>query len=82
MDIADIRCVIRNLPDVFPVRFDEKAAVPMTLPVDIEMGPQVDDDPDVMLTGRDVELSDTDVGRDIGVLTDRCPIMFVLACGC
>ena len=31
---------------VFPVRFDKMAAVPMTLPVDVDMGPQVDDDPD------------------------------------
>ena len=61
---------------MFPVRFDKSAAVPMTLPGDVEMGPQVNDDPDVMLTGRDVELSNMDVGRDIRVLTDGCPIKF------
>ena len=58
VDIADIRPKIRNLSYVFPVMFDKTAAVPMTLPVDVEMGPQVDDDPDAMLTGRDVEVGE------------------------
>ena len=76
VDIADIRRDIQNLPDVFPVMFDKTAAVPMTLPVGVEMGPQVDDDPYVVLTGRDMEVGDTDVDRDIRVLTDVCPMMF------
>ena len=38
----DIRRDVRNLPDTF----DMMAAVPMTLPVVIETGPQVDNDPD------------------------------------
>ena len=53
--------------------FDKTAAVPMTWPVGVEMGPQVEEDPDVVLTGRDM---DTDVSRDIRVLTDVCPMMF------
>ena len=74
--ISDILTDIRNLPDVFPVRFDETAAVPIILPVVVDMGPQVDDDPDVLLTGRDMEVDDVDIGRDIRVLMDVCPMMF------
>ena len=62
-------------PHMFPVMFDKTAAVPMTLPVGVKMGPQVEEDPDVVLTGRDMEVGDTDVGRDIRVLTDVCPMM-------
>ena len=62
VEITDIGRDIRNLPDVFPVRFDETAAVPITLPVVVDMGPQVDDDPDVVLTGRDMEVDDMDIG--------------------
>ena len=68
MDIADTRRDIQNLPDVLPVMFDKAAAVPMTLPVGVEMGSQV-------WTGRDMEMGDPDVGRDIRVLTDMCPMM-------
>ena len=74
--VEDINRDNRVLPDAFPAMFDKTVAVPMTLPVDVEMGPHVDDDPDVMLTGREVEVSDTDVGRDIRVLMDGCPSMF------
>ena len=76
VEITDIGRDIRNLPDVFPVRFDKTAAVPMTLPVVVEMGPQVNDDPDVVLTERDLEVGNMDIGRDIRVLTDVCPMMF------
>ena len=76
VDVVDIRRDIQNLPDVFPVMFDKMAAVPMTLPVGVKTGPQVEEDPDVVLTGRDMEVSDMDVGRDIRVLTDVCPMMF------
>ena len=41
-DLGDIRRDVRNLPDAFPVIFDEMAAVPLTLPVDVVTGPQVD----------------------------------------
>ena len=75
VDIVDTRRDIRNLPDVFPVMFDKTAAVPMTLPVGVEMGSQVEEDPDVVWTGRDMEMGDPDVGRDILVLTDVCPMM-------
>ena len=68
MDIADIRCIIRNLPDVFPVRFDKTAAVPMTLPVDVDIGPQVDDDPD------DPDIAD--VRRDVRNFPDLFPVRF------
>ena len=53
---------------MFPGRFDKTAAVPITLPVVVEMGPQVDDDPDVVLTGRDMEVDYVDI-----VL--RCPCL-------
>ena len=74
MDIADIRD-IGNLPDMFPVKLDITAAVPITLPVNVEMGPQVDEGPDVVLAGRDMEVDDTDV-RDTQLLTDGRPMMF------
>ena len=72
----DTRRDIRNLSDVFLVLVDKMAAVPLTLPVGVEMGPQVEEDPDVVLTGRDMEMGDMDVSRDIRVLTDVCPMMF------
>ena len=65
VDIVDTRRDIRNLPDVFLVMFDKPAAVPMTLPVGVEMGSQVEEDPDVVWTGREMEMGDPDVGRDI-----------------
>ena len=71
----DTRRDIRNLPDVFPVMFDKTAAVPMTLPVGVEMCSHVEEDPDVVWTGRDMEMGDPDVGRDIRVLKDVGPMM-------
>ena len=79
MDIADIRRYIGNLPDVFPVICDITAAVPITLPVDVEMGPQVDeapDVPDVVLTRRYMEVDYTDVVLDTQIMTDVCRKMF------
>ena len=73
--IVDTRRDIRNLPDVSPVMFDKTAAVPMTLPVGVEMGSHIEEDPDVVWTGRYMEMGDLDVGRDIWVLTDVCPMM-------
>ena len=75
VDIVDIRQDIRNLRDVFPVMLDKTAAVPMTLPVGVEMGPQVEEDPDLALTGRNMEMGDPDVDRDIRVLMDVCPVI-------
>ena len=54
--------------------FDVTAAVPMTLPVDEEKDSQVEEGPDV-LSGRDMDMGDPDVGRDIQVLTDVGPMM-------
>ena len=54
--MTDLTRDIQVLPDVFPVMFDETAAVPMPLTVVIETGPQVDYDPDILLSGRDVEV--------------------------
>ena len=36
---------------------DITAEVPITLPVDVEMGPHVDEGPDVVLAGRDMKLT-------------------------
>ena len=70
VDIVDIRRDIRKLSGVCPVMFDETAAVTMTLPVKVEMGSQVQEDPDVVWTERIMDLSNLDVSRDIQVLTD------------
>ena len=42
VEIMDIGRDIRVLPDVFPVMFDEMATVPLSSPVVIDTGPQVD----------------------------------------
>ena len=42
VDIADIERDIQNLPDVFPVMFDESANVPLSLPVVVNTETQVD----------------------------------------
>ena len=55
--------------------FDESAAVTMTLPVKVEMGSQVEEDPDVVWTERIMDLSDLDVDHDIQVLTDVDPLI-------
>ena len=73
VDIADIRRDIGNLPDVFPVILDIPATVPITLPVDVEMSPQVDEGPDVVLAGRDMKVDDTYVVQDTRLLTDVRP---------
>ena len=75
VDIVDTRWDIRNLLGVVPGMFDETAAVPMTLPVDEEKDSQVEEGPDVVWTGRDMDMGDPDVGRDIQVLTDVGPMM-------
>ena len=75
VNIVDIRRDIRKLPVVCLVMFDETDAVSMTLPVNVEMGSQVEGDLDVVWTERDMDLGDLDVGRDIQVLTDVGPLM-------
>ena len=75
MDIVDTRRDIRNLPGVVPAMFDEMAAMPMTLPVDEEKDSQVEEGPDVVWTGRDLDMGDPDVGHDIQVMTEVGPTM-------
>ena len=76
-DLVDIRCDVRNLPDAFSAIFDNMAAVPMTLPVDVVTGPQVGCETDLLLSERaNMEVDDTDVIRDIRLLTDVCPMLF------
>ena len=50
--------------------FDDTAAMPMTLPVDEKQNSQVEEGPDVVWTGRDMDMGDPDVGRDIQVMTE------------
>ena len=76
VDIADISRDIRCLPDVFPVMLDRTAAGPMTLHLDVEMGPQADEGPDVVLAGWDMERDDTGVIQNTRLLTDVYPMMF------
>ena len=76
VEVTDLIQDIRVLPDVFPVIFDETVAVPMTLPVVVETGPQVDYDPDILLSGRDIEVGITDITQDIRDLPDAFPVLF------
>ena len=48
--------------------FDETTAVPMPLPVAVETGLHVDYDPDILLSGQDIEVGVTDLTQDIRVL--------------
>ena len=73
-DLVDIRCDDRNLPDALPAIFDKMAVVPMSLPVVVETGPHVGCESDLLLSERDMEVDDTDVIRDIRLLTR--PMMF------
>ena len=74
--ITDIGRDIRVFPDVFPVVSEETATMPMSLSVVVETGPQFDCDTDILLSGRDVEVEITDIGRDIRVFPDLFPVMF------
>ena len=74
--VTDLTQNISVLADVFPVMVDETAAVPMHLPMVVETGPQVDYDPDRVLSGRDIEVKVTDITQDIRVLPDVFPVMF------
>ena len=60
----------------------EMAAVPMTLPVDEEPDSQVEEGPDVVWTGRDMDMGDPDVDRNIHVLTDVEVVPFVIGGSC
>ena len=53
--LTDLTRDIQVLPDVFRVMFDEMAAVTMPLPVVVETAPQVDYDPNILLSGWDIE---------------------------
>ena len=68
MDITDVSRDIRCLPDAFPVMH--------TSHLDVEMGPQADEGPNVMMAGWDMESDDTGVIQDAQLLTDGCPMMF------
>ena len=67
VDIADVSRDIRSLPDAFPVM--------LTLHLDVEMGPQADEGPDVVMAGWNMEIDDTGVIQNTQLLTDGCPVM-------
>ena len=71
----DINQDIRVLPDVFPAMWDETAVVPLPLPVVVETGPQVGYDPDILVSGLDIEVGIMDITQDIRVLSDVFPAM-------
>ena len=61
--------------------FDEMAAVPMPLPVVVETGPQVDYDPDILLSGRELEVGVTDVSDcPADLLHSKSDGCFVVEC--
>ena len=74
--VTDLTQDIRVLPDVSPALFDETAAVPMPLLVVVETGSQVGYHPDILLSGREIEVGVTDITQDIRVLPDVFPVMF------
>ena len=59
--VMDLTQDIQVLPDVFPAMFDETTAVPLHLPVVVETGPQVGYDPDIRLSGWDIEAGVMDI---------------------
>ena len=64
------------MPEVFPAMCDETAAGPLPLPVVVETGPQVGHDPDILVSGWDIEVGVMDITEDIRVLPDVFPAMF------
>ena len=72
VEVVDTRRDIQNLPGVVP---EMLATMPLTLSVDEEMDSQVEESPDVVWTGRDVDMGDPDVGRDIQVMSEVGPMM-------
>ena len=68
--------VTQDIQDVFPAIFDETAAVPMSLPVVGDTGPQVGPQVDVLLSGRDMGVGVTDITQDMHVLPDIFPAIF------
>ena len=72
VDVVDTRRDIRNLPRVVP---EMLAALPLTLPVDEEMDSQVEEGPDVVWTGRDLDIGDPEEGRVIQVMSEVSPMM-------
>ena len=49
--VAEIHRDFRNFPDVLPEKVDEMAAMPITLPVGVNIAPQVIVDSDEYQTG-------------------------------
>ena len=74
--VTDISQDIRVLSDAFPVMSNKKAAVPMPLYVVVGTEPQVDCDPDALLSRLDMEVAIMDISKDIRVLPDVFPVMF------
>ena len=74
--VMDTNQDIQVLPDVFPAMFDETAAVPLPLPVVVETGPQVGYDPDILVSGWDIEVGVMDIAPDIPVLSDVFQALF------
>ena len=72
VDVVDTRRDIRHLPGVVP---EMLAAMPLTLPVDEEMDSQVKEGPDVVWSGRDLDMGDPDVGCDIQVMSEVGPML-------
>ena len=63
--IPDVGRDICVLSDEFPVVVDKTAVEPMSLPVVVEMGPQVRRDPDLYLSERNVKVDIADTRWDI-----------------
>ena len=74
-DQVDIGCDVRSLPDAVPAVFDMAAAVPLALPVIVETGPQVGCYSDLVLSGGDMEMDDTDVNRDSATVPLSWPVV-------
>ena len=61
----------------FPVVVEETAVMSMSLPVVVEMGPQVGCESDLLLPEREVVVDIADIRRDIGNLPDVFPVILV-----
>ena len=68
VDITDVSRDIKCLPDAFPVL--------LTSYLNVEMGPQADEGPDVVMAGWNMESDDTGAIQDSQLRTDVCLMMF------
>ena len=68
--ITDLTRDIQVLPDVIPEMLDERAAVRLPLPVVVETGSPVGYNPDILVSGWDIEVGVLDITPDIRVLLD------------